>query len=110
MSALALNDAMDRRVIGQRPVSPEFVVVVGIRDQDPPQVRFARDHDTVQALSPDRADEAFDVCVLPRRSPRCCWSVPDAHGREASRYGLTIGGVSVADEVLGRLLPRVRLR
>jgi hypothetical protein len=48
---------------------------------------------------------AFDVSVLPRRSRRG-WSIADAHGREASCYGVTIGGVSVADEVPGRLLPR----
>ena len=58
----------------------------------------------IQALSPDRADEAFDVSVLPRRS-RCRWSIPDAHGREASCYGMTVRGVPVANEVPGRLLP-----
>jgi hypothetical protein len=44
------------------------------------------------------------VSVLPRRS-RCCWSVPNAHGREPSHYSMTIRGISVADEVLRRLLP-----
>ena len=67
-------------------------------------MRFPQNHNVVQALSPDGADEAFDVCVLPWRS-RCCWSVADAHGRQPSRYGETIGGISVADEVLRRLFP-----
>ena len=67
-------------------------------------MRFAQDHDMVQALSADRADQPFDVSVLPGRS-RCRWSVPDAHGSETSRYGMAIRGVSVADEVSGRLLP-----
>src|SRR5262245_41120146 len=58
----------------------------------------------IQAFSSDRTDEAFDVSVLPGRS-RCRWSVADAHGREASCYGMTIGSVPVADQVLGRLLP-----
>ena len=58
----------------------------------------------VQAFPSDRADETFDVSVLPRRS-RCRWSVADAYGCETSSYGVTIGGVPVADEVLGRLLP-----
>jgi hypothetical protein len=52
-------------------------------------VRFPKDHDVVQALSPDRADEAFDVPILPRRSGRR-WSVPDAHRRKTSRNGKAI--------------------
>jgi hypothetical protein len=34
----------------------EFVLIVGIRGQDPPQVRFAQDHDLIQAVSSNRAD------------------------------------------------------
>ena len=68
-------------------------------------MRFAQDHDVVQAISPDRADEAFDVPILPGRAGRR-WSVPDAHGRKTSRDGMAIRGISVANEVLGRLIPR----
>ena len=95
---------MERGVFGQRSVGPEFVVVVGIRGQDPAQVRVAPDHDVVQALSPDRADESFDVSILPGRSRRG-WSVPNAHGSETSRYGMAVRGVSVPDEVSGCLIP-----
>jgi hypothetical protein len=42
-------------------VGPEFIVVVGIRGQYAAQVRFAQNHDMVQALSSDRADEPFEV-------------------------------------------------
>ena len=35
-NAQSLNDAMERRVLGQGPVSAEFVVIVGIRNEDPP--------------------------------------------------------------------------
>jgi hypothetical protein len=68
-------------------------------------MRFAQDHDMVQALSPDRADESFDVSILPGRSRRS-WSVPNAHGRKTSHYGMAIRGVSVPNEVLGCLIPR----
>ncbi|MDT4947187.1 MAG: hypothetical protein QOH14_3920 [Pseudonocardiales bacterium] len=59
----------------------------------------------IQALPPDRADQPLRVSILPGR-PRRRWSIADAHGSETSRYGVTIRGVSVADEVSGRLLPR----
>ena len=81
-----------------------MLVVVGIGLQDFAKVRFAQDHDMVQALSSDRADQPLDVAILPGR-PRCRWSVPNTHGREASRYDVTIGGVPVADEVSGRVIP-----
>jgi hypothetical protein len=67
-------------------------------------MRFAQDHDMVQALSPDRADESFDVSILPGRSRRS-WSVPNAHGRKTSHYGMAIRGVSVSNEILGCLIP-----
>src|SRR5216683_863305 len=95
---------MKRGVFGQRSVGPEFVVVVGIRGQDAPQVRFAQDHDMVQALSPDRTDQPFDMTILPRR-PRRSWSVPNPHGRKTSHYSMAIRGVSVPNDVLGRLIP-----
>ena len=95
---------MDRGILGQGPVGSQRIVVVCIASQDAAQVHFAEDHDVVQALSPDRADEAFDVPILPRR-PWRRWSVPDAHRRKASRHGMAVRGVSVANEVLGRLIP-----
>ena len=103
-SAEALDWAMERGVFGQRSVSSEFVVITGIGGEDPAQVRVAQDHDMVQALSPDRANESFDVSILPGRSRRG-WSVPNAHGSEASRYGMAVRGVSVPDEVSGCLIP-----
>src|SRR5512139_2688994 len=64
--AKKLGSAMERGVLGQGPVSPEAVVVVGVCAQDPAQVRLAQDHDMIQAVSPDRADEPFDMSVLHR--------------------------------------------
>jgi len=68
-------------------------------------VRFAQDHDMVQALSPDRADQPLGVSILPGRAGRR-WSVQDAHGSETSCHGMAVGGVSVPDEASGRLIPR----
>jgi hypothetical protein len=45
------------------------------------------------------------VAILPGRAGRR-WSVPDAHGSETSRDGMTVRGISVPDEVSGRLIPR----
>jgi hypothetical protein len=45
------------------------------------------------------------MSILPGRAGRR-WSISDAHGRKTSRYGMAIRGLSVANEVLGRLIPR----
>jgi hypothetical protein len=40
------------------------IVVVGIGPEDLAKVRFAHDHDTIQAFSPDRADEPFNITII----------------------------------------------
>jgi hypothetical protein len=99
-----LDRAAQRGVLRESEMGAGAIVVVGVGAEDPAQVRVAQDHDMVQALSPERADQPFDVPILPGR-PRCGWSIPNSHGSEASRYGMAIRGISVPNEVLGRLIP-----
>lgn len=87
--AESLDDAVDRSILDQGSVGSQLVVVACIGRQDAAQVRLAEDHDVVQAISPDRADEAFDVPILPRRSGRR-WSVPNAHRSKTARNGKAI--------------------
>jgi hypothetical protein len=99
-----LDWTAERGVLGECEMRPGAIVVVGVGCEDLPKVHFAQDHDMVQAFSPDRADEPFNLSVLPGRARRS-WSVPDAHGSKTPRYGMAIRGVSVADEVSGCLIP-----
>ena len=41
-------------------------LLVGVGIEDALQMGFAKDDHVVQALSPDRADDAFNIAVLPR--------------------------------------------
>ena len=84
---------------------PDTVVVAGIGLEHLSQVGLAKDDDVIQAFSSDRADEPFDMSILPGRMGRS-WSVPNPHGSETSRYGKPIRGVSVPNEVSGCLIPR----
>ena len=43
----------------------DAIVIVGIGSEDLAQMGLAQDQDMVQAFSPDRADEPFDVSILP---------------------------------------------
>jgi hypothetical protein len=44
----------------------DAIEVAGIGAEDSAKMRFAKDQDMIQAFSSDRADEPFDVSILPR--------------------------------------------
>ena len=76
-----LNGARDRRIFVQRPVRSDVVVIASIGSQDPAQMFLAQDDKMVQALPADRANEPFNVSVLPGRSKRNR-PISNAHGAQ----------------------------
>src|SRR4029077_1527416 len=54
-------------VLAQRQVSPRSFVVVEVGLQDAAKTSFIQNNDMIQALTPDRPDQALDVGILPRR-------------------------------------------
>ena len=56
-------------------MGPRLIVIGGIRGQNPPQMPRPEDENVIQAVAPQRSDQAFRVWVLPRRY----WSVSDPH-------------------------------
>src|SRR5665811_1337204 len=62
----ALNRAMKRGVLVQRSMSPRLIIIGGICAEDSAQVRFTEHDHVVQALPADRADESFNIGILPR--------------------------------------------
>jgi hypothetical protein len=66
------------------------------------------EHDQViRALASDRADQAFNISVLPGRTERR-GSVPDPHCSDTSLERDAIGSVIVANEIFRRAVPRER--
>ncbi len=59
----------------------------------------------IQAFLADRADETFDVSILPGRAG-CGWSIPDAHRPNSVSDDGAVACVSVVDEVTGSVIPR----
>jgi hypothetical protein len=45
-------------------MSANAIVIVCVGSEDPAQMGLAQDKDMVQAFSPDRADESFDVSII----------------------------------------------
>ena len=65
---------------------------------------LAEDEDVIKALPADRADQPFDMAVLPRQSRRCR-SVANAHGANAPSERLAIDPIAITDKILRRVLP-----
>lgn len=55
-----------RRILVQRQMRSQFVVIAGIGRKDPAQVSLAEDDDVIEALPSERADQSLRVPVLPR--------------------------------------------
>src|SRR3954468_23338381 len=80
------------------------IVVMRVRAQHMTQMTLSEHDHMIKTLASDRADQTFDIAVLPRRSRRCR-SVANAHRSNAARKCLAVDAVPVADEILWRALP-----
>src|SRR5665213_864096 len=60
--------------------------------------------DMVDAFPTDRADEPFDIGVLPGRAQRCR-SISDAERPKALGHDLPISAISITNEVPRSMLP-----
>lgn len=60
-----LNRPPEGRILAQREMCPEFIVVACVRFEDSAQVALAEDDHMVQASPPNRPDQPLRVSVLP---------------------------------------------
>src|SRR5215813_247385 len=64
-----LTERLDRskswHIFVQRQVRSQSVVVVSVSFQDPTQVVLAQDHDVIQGLPTDRANQPLCIAILP---------------------------------------------
>ena len=65
------------------------MVVLKVYRQHTAQVMLIEDDDVIETFVPDRADDAFDIGVLPRRSRRGD-DLLDGHRLNTIAEGLTI--------------------
>src|SRR3981189_1573208 len=105
----SLNRTRDRRILLQRPMRSNAVVIGRIVFQNSAQMFLAQDNDVVQTLAPERSDQPFGKAILPRRS-WCDRLVPNAHGAQSACDDAAIDPVAIADEVVRSFIPRKCLR
>ena len=60
-AANRLRGAADRCILAEREMVPDPIIIVSIGMQHVPEMPFAKDHDMIEAVAPDRADETFAV-------------------------------------------------
>ena len=61
-----LKRAEGRRILVKGSMSPDAVVVMSVRFQNPAEMRLAQNDDVIQTLTPDRSDQPFGKAILPR--------------------------------------------
>jgi hypothetical protein len=61
-----VDRSMDWSVFVQRQVSPELVVIRDVGCDDAAEMSLAEHDEMIETLPSDRADQPFDVSVLPR--------------------------------------------
>src|ERR1700730_17962480 len=85
-----------------------FVVIPDVSPHDSTKVSLPEHDDVVETLPSDRADQPFDISILPwgsrRRRP-----ITDADAFEASGHDLTIDRIAVADQITRSFSPRKRM-
>jgi hypothetical protein len=99
-----LDRTAERGILRESEMGAGAIIIVGVGPQDLAKMRFAQDHDMIQAFSPDGTDESFYVSVLPGRAGRR-WSVPDAHRLHSPSDDGAVATIAVANDVLRGLLP-----
>src|ERR1700738_2718221 len=69
---------------------------MGIRFQNPTQMRLAQDNHMIDALAPDRSDQPFSKAILPRRG-WCNGPIPDAHSSQSACDDGAIDPIAIPD-------------
>ena len=87
-----------RRILGEGEVGPGAVVLLEVPGEDVSQVALAENHDVVETLSAERADQAFGEGILPRASGSR-EDFLDLHAPHTLAEGVPVDGVSIAEEI-----------
>src|SRR5215472_5342192 len=96
---------MEWRILVECKVCAHPIVIGSVIRQQMAEVPFPQHHDMVEALTSDRADQPFDMPVLPWRAWRDR-PVANAHGLQPPGDRGAIRGVAVTDEIARGLIPR----
>ena len=101
-AAVRLDGAFHRSILAERKVGARPLVVRDVGPKDSMKMALIEDDDVVQTLAADRADDAFNVGILPGRA-RCGADGRETEGLDRPTERRAEGRVAVVEEE-----PRVR--
>jgi hypothetical protein len=104
-ASISLNSAGDSRILIQGSIRSDAVVVMGVRIQNPTQMRLAQNNHMIDALAPDRSFQPLGKSILPRRR-WCGRLVPDAHGAQSACDNGAVDPIAVPDHITRSPIPR----
>ena len=61
-----LDGPMARRILVERQMRSEIVVIMNVGSKNPAQMGLAQDNDVIEAVPSDRADQPLGMPILPR--------------------------------------------
>src|ERR1700730_3270568 len=93
------------RLLSQRNMTSHFIIIGAVLPKNSPKVLFVEHDQMISALAPSRADQAFQIPILPGRAERD-GPVPDAHGSHPSLERHAQCSVIVAGKIFRRRVPR----
>jgi|HubBroStandDraft_6_1064221.scaffolds.fasta_scaffold2093887_1 hypothetical protein len=64
--SIDLQGTAKRGVLSEHKMRTGTIVIIDVVSENPAQMASLNDEDMVEAFLPDRADESFDVSILPR--------------------------------------------
>ena len=73
----------DRRIFGQREMSPRTVIIGNVSGERPPEMRLVEDDHVIETLAANGSDQPFNVWALPR-AHRTGDHFRDPHARSVS--------------------------
>jgi hypothetical protein len=100
--------APNRRILLQRQVCPDLIVIFLIRNEQMPKMSLTEDDNVVKTIPSDRADEPLHIPVLPGRLSRDR-SIPDAHRSKPPDECSAIRAIAIANDVAWWLVPATGL-
>ena len=84
------------------------MVVLEVRSKNALEVAFVEHNHMIQALTPNRSDQALNVWILPGRTPRRD-DLFNAHVRNAILEMISVDAISITNHKPWRLIFRERL-
>ena len=98
------GSSSDRSVIWRVFLEAEMgstpMIVAPVGREDAPEMRLVDDDHVIETLSSDRADQAFDVRILPRTRRRRD-DFGDAHASQSALEDIAVDAVSISVHQLG---------